>query len=341
MNSQSFRFQDNSFDILRYFSAFSVMFLHYSYYGITLSGQGQNLFFLKLIRRFTEIFPGVIILFSLSGFLISASFERCKNRKEFFAKRVLRLYPELWLCTLVNLISIVILAKEYLDISIGVWLLTQIFGIANTPECLGKFATGSVNGALWTIFTEVQLYLFLGVAYPGLKKLKGVGWSILLTGSLVMNLLCQYIAENKNGIVSKMIERTFFPYLIWFLVGVLCYQKREEMIHILKKYVWILLMIFVLNQKLEVVTYGYYEDILTSLLLPFITIGAAYALPKVRMKCDLSYGIFLYHWIVINAMVHLRFFVRFPWYVCIIIFSGTVLLMACLSRYLVKKFFVL
>ena len=41
-------------------------------------------------------FPGVVILFSMSGFLVSASIERSKNKKEFFAKRVLRMYPELW-----------------------------------------------------------------------------------------------------------------------------------------------------------------------------------------------------------------------------------------------------
>ena len=72
------------------------------------------------------------------------------------------MYPELWICTIVNLIVVCLLVPYLLDKSIIVWLFTQIFGIANTPACLNDFATGSINGALWTIFTEVQLYFVLG-----------------------------------------------------------------------------------------------------------------------------------------------------------------------------------
>lgn len=43
-------------------------------------------------------FSGVVVLFAMSGFLIAASLERSKDRKEFFIKRVLRMYPELWVC---------------------------------------------------------------------------------------------------------------------------------------------------------------------------------------------------------------------------------------------------
>ena len=91
------------------------------------------------------------------------SFERCITKKEFFIKRIFRLYPELWLCTLVNLILLFLFVRESLDGSLWLWVLTQIVGIANTPSCLSEFATGSVNGALWTIFTEIQLYLVLGI----------------------------------------------------------------------------------------------------------------------------------------------------------------------------------
>ena len=124
--NKSFSFQKNAFDIIRYISAVTVMFLHYTYYAITISGQGVGI--LRPIRRIAEFFPGVVILFALSGFLISASFERCKTKKEFFRKRVFRLYPELWVCTIINLIVIVILAREYLDGSIAIWLFTQILG---------------------------------------------------------------------------------------------------------------------------------------------------------------------------------------------------------------------
>ena len=83
--------KNNAFDVLRYFSVFSVMLLHYTYYAITMSE--QTIDFLRVIRRITEFFPGVVILFSLSGFLISASFERCKTKKEFVKKKSISLIP--------------------------------------------------------------------------------------------------------------------------------------------------------------------------------------------------------------------------------------------------------
>ena len=330
MEKGNFDYRRNSFDIIRYFAAFSVMFLHYTYYAITISGRQTPL--LQGMRRFTEFFPGVIILFSLSGFLISASFERCITKKEFFIKRIFRLYPELWLCTLVNLILLFLLVRESLDGSLWLWVLTQIVGIANTPSCLSEFATGSVNGALWTIFTEIQLYLVLGIFYPMLKKLKNNSWWILLGGCLFLNLGCRYVTDNFSGIMGKLVERTVFPYLAWFLIGVYCYQRKRELIPVLKKYFWLLFGIFAFNQYFNLCEAGYYEDIITSCFLPFVTIGAAYLLPVKRISCDLSYGIFLYHWIVINVMVYLNIFILWPWYWCMLLFIFLTLGMALVSQ---------
>ena len=335
MKENSFKLENNSFDIIRYFAAFSVMLLHYTYYAMALSE--QEIGTLRVIRRITEIFPGVVILFALSGFLISASFERCKTKKEFFVKRIFRLYPEFWLCTLVNLVVVIILEREKLDGSILIWICTQVVGIANTPSCMKEFATGSINGALWTVFTEVQLYVILGIIYPWLKKLKRNGWGLLLLGTVVLNLLCKYITDHTNGVADKMIERLFLPYFIWFLIGVFCYQNREWVIPMLKKYIWILILIFSINQGFHVCSYGYYEDIVSGITLPFIIIGLAYMLPTVRIKCDLSYGMFLYHWIILNVMVHLNVFNYMPWQICAIIFIIVTILTAWLSWYLVRK----
>ena len=116
-----------------------------------------------------------------------------------------------------------------------------------------------------------------------------------------------------------------------------CYLKRETVIPFLQKYLWILFILFSGNQKLNLCIQGYYEDIVTNILLPFITIGAAYILPAKRIKCDLSYGIFLYHWIVINVMVHLDIFLLFPWYVCIAFYVTGTLVMAWMSWYFVGE----
>ena len=95
---KKFVFKDNAFDLIRYWAAITVMLGHFTWKA-TAYVQGDMV--LNVIGIVSTFFPGVVVLFSMSGFLISASFERSKDKKEFFTKRVLRMYPELWVCTIV------------------------------------------------------------------------------------------------------------------------------------------------------------------------------------------------------------------------------------------------
>lgn len=228
---------------------------------------------MHILRWVVSFFPGVVVLFSMSGFLIAASYERSKNRKEFFIKRILRMYPELWVCTIVNLIVVCILAYDLLDKNIIVWFVTQIFGIANTPSCLNNFATGSINGALWTIFTEMQLYIVWGLSYNWLKKLSLKKWLVLLAFLSVCNIEADFVATTVGGVSAKIIERIFLTYAVWFFIGVFCYVKREQLVPMLKKSIPVLLIVYVFNKCFLINIPGYYANILVGILLPLIVIG--------------------------------------------------------------------
>lgn len=324
-------YEKNGFDILRYVAALSVMMLHYSGYTMilstNLSDKGANI--MSGIRYIAFLFPGVVILFSMSGFLISASYERAKTRRDFFLRRILRMYPELWICTIVNLVIVCFLVPESLDQSMILWLGTQIFGIANTPNCLKTFATGSINGALWTVFTEMQLYILLGIAYPFLQRLKNKYWAMLLAILAGLNLACD--AWRGGGIVAKLIERSFVPYALWFFIGVFCYQRRQDILFILKKVFLPMLIVYLVIESANIELPGYYADIVTSILLPFMVIGCGYCLPKIRLKVDLSYGMFLYHWIVLNVIVHFDLMNKLSWYVVVLLFMAGTALAAMIS----------
>lgn len=82
LERSDFVFQNNAFDLVRQWAAFCVMFLHYTGYALKLSNNGEG--FMHVLRSIVSFFPGVVVLFSLSGFLISASYERSKTKKEFF-----------------------------------------------------------------------------------------------------------------------------------------------------------------------------------------------------------------------------------------------------------------
>lgn len=335
MNKQSFELKRNSFDILKYWAAFSVMFLHYTYYAFMEAEQAWG--FMDKLRKTSEIFPGVIVLFTISGFLISDSMERSETESEFLKKRVLRLYPELWLCTIINLIIILVIAGEHLDGSIFIWLGTQIVGIANTPSCLDGFATGSVNGALWTIFVEVQLYLLICLGYKLLKKFSVYQWGILLILSIAANLFCGYLTTEYSGIVAKLIERSFIPYVLWFMMGAFCYQYKDKIIKYLRYLSIPMLIVYWVFRPMAVELPGYYVGITVSIMCPFIIIGLAYLLPAIRIKTDLTYGMFLYHWIVLNIIVHFELLRKWKWYVCLLFFIVATLGLAWSSQMIIKR----
>lgn len=327
-------YEKNGFDILRYVAALSVMLLHYSSYAMILS---ENLparagAVMDRTRQAALLFPGVVILFAMSGFLVSASFERAGTRKEFFRRRVLRVYPDLWICTAVNLVVICLLVPELLDQSMILWLGTQILGIANTPDCLKTFGTGSVNGALWTVFTEVQLYIVLGIVYPRLQKLKKIHWAAVLTGLAALNLACGGVVQDSESMLPKLIERTCVPYALWFFTGVFCYQKRQKLLAVLKTAFLPLLVVYLIIESAGISLSGYYTDIVTGILLPFLVIGCAYCLPGIRWKTDLSYGMFLYHWIILNVIVHYDLMNKLPWYVGLLLFLTGSVIAAAASR---------
>lgn len=328
-------FRQNGFDFLKYWAAFSVMFLHYTYFAFTEAEQAWG--FMDKLRKISEFFPGVIVLFAVSGFWISDSMERARSRKEFLKKRVLRIYPQLWFCTVVNFIVLMVLAGEKLDRSIFIWLGTQILGIANTPSCLKNFATGSVNGALWTIFVEVQLYLLLCWGYSSLKKIRWYHWGVLLFIFSGLNIFCDYAAKEFGNLAAKLIERSFVPYAIWFLIGAFCYRYKENMIVYLKCFTLPLFVLYIFVSSYRAEQPGYYAGIGISVLCPFLVIGLGYLLPAVRVKLDLSYGMFLYHWIVLNILIHFELLSRWKWYISFLIFIFGTLVLARISQYLEGK----
>ena len=333
--SKAFRFEANAFDLIRYWAVMSVMIGHFmwmlSRYAPTDS------IAVAAITRVVTFFPGVVVLFSMSGYLVAASYERSKDRKEFFVKRILRMYPELWVCTIVNLIVVCLLVPCSLDKSIIVWIFTQIFGIANTPACLNEFATGSINGALWTIFTEVQLYLVLGFTYKKIQKLSTKKWIILLTVLAICNISADFLSNMVGGVVSKCVERFFLTYALWFFIGVFCYVKRERLVPDLIKHVPMMILLYVVFYLVPVNIPGYYANIAIGSILPFLVMGVGYYLPEIRLPCDVSYELFLYHWIILNIMVHFDLIKKLPWIMGVIVFIMASFLLAWLSwRFLGK-----
>ncbi len=107
----------------------------------------------KWINAPIDIFMGVPIFFILSGYLIFISLSKSHAWKEYFNKRILRLYPELWICILASLLSITIFYDahvpflDYIKFAFTQGTIFQFW----TPDSLRGYGCGTPNGSLWTI----------------------------------------------------------------------------------------------------------------------------------------------------------------------------------------------
>jgi len=126
--------QRNNFDALRLIGAFLVLVSH----QFALSGRWEP----KFVEDHSFGNLGVLIFFSISGFLVTSSWSNDPHILRFVARRALRLAPAL--CVSIPLTLTVILA----------------LGLSGFPENPRHL----INGSLWTIPYEVYCYALLLVA---------------------------------------------------------------------------------------------------------------------------------------------------------------------------------
>lgn len=309
---------NNALDGVRILAASSVMLLHYTGYSLYIENVSSP--FLQFIRTVAEWIPGVVLFFTMSGFLAAASRDHYTER-QFLRRRLVRLLPPIWLCTIVNIAVLLLTAGVKLS-SLILWALTQIIGLAWTPPALKGYATGSVNGALWTVFVQLQIYCLIALFWKRLKSLRFFSWLGVIAACICCNLMMNLPALQNlaGGRAESLLSRTAIPYLTWAMVGVLLYRYIDFVIHhaaelfLTSAGIWGVWHIFYFYDP------GYYTGAVTGCLLSVMAISLAYLLPGFRLKIDFTYELFLYHWIVLNIWIQYDLMHRLQWQLSLSLF---------------------
>lgn len=148
----------NNLDALRLVAALMVIHGH----GWLLSGAGISGLWGVPFGR-----VGLDVFFSISGYLVTASWTREPKLGSFLVKRALRIFPGLVVCVLATafvlgpLVTAWLLGKYFTDG--GTWAYLGNIALLNALYLPGVFTGlregGAVNGSLWSLLPEFACYL--------------------------------------------------------------------------------------------------------------------------------------------------------------------------------------
>ena len=292
-------FKINNFDLLRFLAATEVIFDHYfQHLNIPLTARQSETLYL---------FPGVPVFFLISGYLISASFERNARFNDYIRNRMLRIYPGLWCCLIVTVIVFSATGVNFLNSQALIWFPCQLVGLIYTPGFLSTYGFGSYNGSLWSIPVELQFYLVLPLLYLILPK-KGLNYWFL--GILVVFTFINltYPFHFLKPIVNKTLGFTFIVNFSLFLFGVVFQRFRIYKSDVIynKALYWVIIYVlfsYIAPGSISPVWFVLFRN----LLLGFTVLSLAYTLPEIAKKImrtnDISYGIYIYHGLVLSVIV--------------------------------------
>lgn len=285
----------NNCDIVRLAAAWMVMLSH----SWAFLGRGADEPLGKLLQHDNFGSTAVAAFLILSGLLVTGSFLGDPHPGRYALRRALRIYPGLFVNVLVSILVIGALATT---LPIGPYLASsrtwnylanamawrQVYDL---PGVFKDHPVPTVNGSLWTLRSELNMYVLLLVL--GVTRLLRPGMiAVLLATVLIAQsvIVGRYVDPNKKllGIPFEIsLWHTFY-----FFAGALLFLLRDR--------VTINWPIFALCVVVMALAVGHEPSkYVYRLLLPYVVIGLALSSSPLtswlrRTVGDLSYGTFLY-----------------------------------------------
>lgn len=321
----------NNFDLIRLFAASEVAINH----SAVFLGYNNPLF------NILYMFPGVPIFFFVSGYLIYGSFEKSSSDagplKNFFIKRILRLYPALFLCLTLTVLSL--WQNGYLqEQGAGIkdfliWLLPQAtFFQFYQPEFLRDYGVGSINGSLWTIAVEIQFYILTPIIFLIFSRNNKYAIIAIMLVLVTANVLNSQF-NDRETLPSKLFNVSFVPWLYMFLLGALTYKYQSVVRYVIRVPFLVVFAVFLVTYYITLslgLNWTNFIHPVGYLALVALIIKCAYTLPELSDKLlkrnDLSYGIYIMHMPIVNYMLYANItgFEGFVYTILFTIFFATI-----------------
>jgi peptidoglycan/LPS O-acetylase OafA/YrhL len=294
----------NNFDFVRLCAALCVVVSH----QFALNGLPEPV----ILNTHSLGGLGVLIFFSVSGYLVAQSWDSDPQLGRFAARRLLRIWPGLAGVTLIGvllwapLVSSLPLKEYFHHPGVHAYLNNLRFSIRDglPVSFTGSALPFAFNGPLWTIPLELKCYVVLALCGAiGLLRSK---WPLLVVTAAI---LVRYgiVEPRGDGLVNslgwELNDRWLLEFGLFFAAGVLLHYvdfTRRRIVLALVAAGWAAAFVSVLSARLFLALW---------FLVPVavIAIGTA-STPFIRRAGrfgDLSYGIYIYAFPVQQTLIWL------------------------------------
>ncbi|UMQ40260.1 acyltransferase [Chryseobacterium sp. Y16C] len=286
----------NNFDILRLIFASLVIVSH----SFPLTGEKEILSDLTK-GQLTFGALSVDSFFIMSGYLIFISLKRSNSWLNYLWKRLLRLYPALFILMLFTLLVVPFVYT-------GKNIFHEKLYWTYAPNCLSLYKVQydipgvfekniypkAINGSLWSLSYEFTMYLFLLLLYPLRKSNKAL--TIIILTFIVSYLLFQFKPYFLKAFLASHIyldAQQLYRLAMFFLSGSILTCIN------LKKYNTLYIRILLCLALIVSLIFNFYP-IVSPFILPIIVlfIGTLHTHSITEKLGDISYGVYIYGFIV-------------------------------------------
>lgn len=167
-------------DLLRLFAASMVVLDHFGAFSEARADVGRPFAFPNLNFATGFGWVGVEIFFVISGFVIALS-ARGASPAGFLKRRALRIFPALWVCSLISLVAL-----ATTDMPSGELVVSFIHSIVLSPR--GPY----VDGAVWSLVVEAVFYLLIWIVLltKSFHRLDGIAATLGIASAAFLSIFC-------------------------------------------------------------------------------------------------------------------------------------------------------
>lgn len=329
----------NNFDLLRFLLAATVIFAHI----IDLTHNTT----IEYLRPYFDSHIAVTGFFLISGFLITRSFTNTKTTKAYFIKRANRLLPGYILIITISAIflsavSTLGLKPYFTSPDLFKYLLCNYSFLNFLHPCLpGVFQSNincAVNGALWTLKVEVGFYIIIPFIIPLIQRSarKGIYLIAIYIAALLFRLTMMRYYQFTGNRLFDILGHQLPAFMDYFACGIAMHYYLDKFL----QYKHILLAIAL---PLFIFEYHYDLELLRPITQTILIFYFAYSFKVFNnfgKHGDFSYGIYIYHFPLIQLCITLGFFQYYNPYLVGAGIVLTVFILAVISWNLLEKRFI-